>query len=112
MAKQFKLPDGRSLDYHVAGAKDGFPLVFIHGTPGAYLSIPSLEVACEQKDVRLITFSRAGAGGSTRNKGRRIVDVVPDIKALLGHLGVDRCVVGGWSGGGTHTEFAFFAGCD
>lgn len=100
MAEQFKLPDGRNLDYLVSGAKDGFPLVWAHGTPGAYSLIPSLISACEEKGVKIITLSRAGYGGSTRNRGRRVVDVVADIKHLLEHLGVERCVVGGWSGGG------------
>lgn len=90
MAQQLKLPDGRNLDYLVAGAKDGFPLVWIHGTPGAYSPIPSLTATCEKKGVKIITLSRAGYGGSTRNKGRRVVDAVADIKALLGHLGVEQ----------------------
>lgn len=47
-----------------------------------------------------MTLSRAGYGGSTRNKGRRIVDAVSDIQAVNQHLGIERCFVGGWSGGG------------
>jgi len=103
MAQQLQLPDGRNLDYHISGAKDGFPLVWIHGTPGSYPSIPPLVVACEKKGIKLITFSRAGYGGSTRKKGRRIIDGVADIQALKEHLGVERCLVGGWSGGGKPT---------
>ncbi len=29
------LPDGRVLDVDVTGPDDGFPLVFLHGTPGS-----------------------------------------------------------------------------
>lgn len=100
MAKQFTLPDGRILDYSVSGAPDGFPLVWLHGTPGAYTEIPSLVAGCEKKGLKLISFSRAGYGGSSRNKDRRIVDNTADVQALLEHLGHERCVVGGWSGGG------------
>ena len=88
------------MDYSVSGAKDGFPLVWIHGTPGAYLPIPSLAAASERKGIKLITFSRAGYGSSTRKKGRQVVDAVADVLALNEHLGIERCFVGGWSGGG------------
>jgi pimeloyl-ACP methyl ester carboxylesterase len=100
MAQQFELPDGRNIDYLVSGAKDGFPLVWIHGTPGAYITLSSLIAVCEQKGVKLITLSRPGYGGSTRKKGGQVVDTVADIQALIEHLGVERCFVGGWSGGG------------
>lgn len=100
MAQHFRLPDGRNFDYQISGASDGFPLLFVHGTPGAAIPVPSLEVACSKKGLKLVTFSRAGYGGSTRKKGKTIIDDVADIQALVEHLGVDRCFVGGWSGGG------------
>lgn len=101
MALQFQLPDGRNLDYVMHGPKDGIPVVWIHGTPGAYIPTPELTNICEKKNLKLISASRAGYGGSTRNKGRRIVDVVADLHALNQHLGVEQCIVAGWSGGGT-----------
>jgi pimeloyl-ACP methyl ester carboxylesterase len=83
----------------ISGAKDGFPIVWIHGTLGSYMPVPNLEAACEEKGLKVITISRAGFGGSTRKKGRPVVDVVADLQALNEHLGVERCFVGGWSGG-------------
>lgn len=100
MAKHFKLKDGRSLQYDVSGAKNGFPLVWIHGTPGAYTALPSLSAACEKKGLQLVGFSRAGYGDSSRCHGRSIIDIIPDIESLLHHLGHEKCYVGGWSGGG------------
>ena len=100
MAQQFQLPDGRYVDYAVNGPEDGYPLVWIHGTPGAYIPVPNILAACEKKGVKVITLSRAGYGGSSRNKGRKIVDAVADLHALNEHLGVKQCIVGGWSGGG------------
>jgi hypothetical protein len=101
MAQKLQLPDGRNLDYFVGGAQDGFPLIWIHGTPGAYNPLLPFVRACEKKGVKLITFSRAGYGGSTRDKGgRSIVHAINDIRALKQHLGIERCFVGGWSGGG------------
>jgi pimeloyl-ACP methyl ester carboxylesterase len=119
MAKQLSLPDGRTLDYAITGASNGFPLIWHHGTPSGklsiggrillsetfanpfvyrfvgYIAIPSLAAACEKKGVTLVTFSRSGYGGSSRRKGRSIVDDVDDVRALLKHLGYSKCVVGG-----------------
>jgi pimeloyl-ACP methyl ester carboxylesterase len=103
MAQHFQLPNGRRIDYLLSGAQDGFPLVFTHGTPASYHADPVLTATCEKKGVKLITFSRAGYGGSSRHKGRRVLDSVADIRALLDHLGVERCFVGGYSGGGKQT---------
>lgn len=94
------LSDGRSLDYFISGAEDGFPFVFLHGTPGAYLVYPALSHACAKRGLKLITPSRPGYGGSSRRQGRVVIDFVADVKALLDHLGHEKCYIGGWSGGG------------
>lgn len=99
-AQVFTHSDGRKTDYLISGAQDGFPLIYIHGTPGSCTVGPKLSATCEGKGIKLITLSRAGYGGSTRNKGRSVVDAVADIQALLEHLGVKKCLVGGKSGGG------------
>jgi len=49
-----------------------------------------------------VTMSRAGYGASDRHAGRRVVDVVADVAAVLDDLGARRCLVAGWSGGGPH----------
>ncbi|EED12615.1 valacyclovir hydrolase, putative [Talaromyces stipitatus ATCC 10500] len=101
--QQFQLPDGRNLDYCVNGPEDGIPLVWLHGTPSAGIPAPNLVTACAKKGIKVIALSRPGYGGSSRNKGRQVVDTVADIKSLLNHLGVKKCLVGGWSGGGPLT---------
>jgi pimeloyl-ACP methyl ester carboxylesterase len=98
--------DGRKTDYLISGAQDGFPLVFIHGTPGSYTVGSKLSSTCERKGIKLITLSRAGYGGSSRKLGRQVVDAVADIHDLLEHLGVKKCIVAGKSGGG---ESPFFS---
>ena len=50
----------------------------------------------------MVTYSRAGYGDSTRRTGRFVADVVTDVTQVLDHVGVDRCVTAGWSGGGPH----------
>lgn len=96
------LADGRRLELSVSGPAGGVPLVFHHGTPGAATPIRALERAAHERGLRLVTMSRPGYGGSTRLPGRRVVDVVADVTAVLETLGEARCVVAGWSGGGPH----------
>jgi pimeloyl-ACP methyl ester carboxylesterase len=102
MAQQFTLPGGRKIDYFVSGTIDGFPLVWQHSTPGSHVPVPCLEALCKAKGIKLITYSRPGYGGSSRDKGRQVVSCVGDVKALNAHLGLRRCLVGGWSGGGEY----------
>ncbi len=97
-----KLADGRRLDLRIAGPSDGDTLVFFHGTPGAATSGPHLERAATDRGLRLVRWSRPGYGDSTRQPGRSIVDIVDDTKQVLAAVGVQSCLVGGWSGGGPH----------
>ena len=96
------LPDGRFLDVDVSGPEDGFPLVFHHSTPGSVRQFRAIQRAAHDRGLRLVTYSRPGYGASTRQSGRRIVDAAADVTAVLAHLGVRRCIVAGWSGGGPH----------
>ena len=96
------LSDGRSLDVDVSGPEDGMPLVFHHGTPGSVRQFRAIQRAAHDRGLRLVTFSRPGYGASTRRPGRRVVDAVADVAAVLAHLGTPRCLVAGWSGGGPH----------
>ena len=97
------LSDGRQLDYRVSGPDGGTPLVFHHGTPGSVLPARSIERAAHARGLRLVTFSRAGYGASSRQQGRRVVDVVNDTAAVLATIGATESYVAGWSGGGPHT---------
>jgi len=101
-ADHVRLPDGRRLDLRVSGPAGGFPLVFHHGTPGAATPIRELERAAHARGLRLVTTSRPGYGDSSPQPGRRVVDVAADTAAVLAAIGADRCLVGGWSGGGPH----------
>jgi pimeloyl-ACP methyl ester carboxylesterase len=97
------LPDGRSLEIEITGPSGGTPLLFNHGTPGSAHPTRVMQRATSQRGLRLVTWSRPGYAGSTRRPGRRVVDVVDDVNAILDHLEVHRCFVGGASGGGPHT---------
>jgi pimeloyl-ACP methyl ester carboxylesterase len=96
------LPDGRALDIEMSAPADGFPFVFLHGTPGSCTQFRSMQRAAHDRGLRLITFSRAGYGASTRRAGRSVADNTDDVEAVLDHLGVATCLIAGWSGGGPH----------
>jgi len=95
-------PDGRLLDLWVTGPESGVPLVFHHGTPGSGAQLRLMQRAAAQRSLRLVTYSRPGYGGSTRRPGRSVVDAAEDVAAVLDHLGAERTLVAGWSGGGPH----------
>lgn len=97
-----QLSDGRALDYAVEGAPEDPVLLFHHGTPGSGIVQRTLSRAAIDSRLRIVFYSRAGAGGSSRLPGRSVADVVPDLVELLDHLGAERCVTAGWSGGGPH----------
>src|SRR6478735_9102946 len=94
--------DGRSLDLYMAGPPDGDRLAVHSGTPSVPLAYgPSVDLMAE-RGLRYVAFSRAGYGSSTRRPGRSVGDVVDDARVVLDHVGAERVVTIGWSGGGPH----------
>jgi pimeloyl-ACP methyl ester carboxylesterase len=96
-----ELKDGRALDIQDTGG-DGDVLLFHHGTPGSLTQLADMVDAASRHGLRLVTYSRAGYGGSSPHPGRSVAAVVDDMEQVLDHLGADRCVTAGWSGGGPH----------
>ena len=96
------LRDGRVLAIAVSGPPDGVPLLYHHGTPGCLLQPAASQDECARRGLRFVTYSRAGAQGSTRNPGRSVADVASDMEDVLDALGAKRCLVAGKSGGGPH----------
>ena len=95
-------PDGRTLDVYLDGPERAVPLLFHNGTPSSgQLYAPFVEAA-SQRGLTMVSFSRAGYGSSTRNPGRSVADVIPDVAAVLDQLGAQRFYTLGWSGGGPH----------
>ncbi|WP_446664405.1 alpha/beta fold hydrolase [Flexivirga sp. B27] len=96
------LPDGRALDLRINGPEDGPVLVFHHGTPGSVLPRSKMVEQATERGIRLVTYSRAGYGDSARREGRTVADIADDVTAILDHLGVEKAMTAGWSGGGPH----------
>jgi pimeloyl-ACP methyl ester carboxylesterase len=97
-----ELSDGRRLDVRVTGPEEGPVLVFHHGTPGSASGYRIVEDPAHERGLRMVWISRPGYGDSTRQPGRRVVDIVSDTAEVLEALGVDSCLVGGGSSGGPH----------
>jgi pimeloyl-ACP methyl ester carboxylesterase len=98
----FRLPDGRDLEYEVSGSGSGRTVVFHHGMPGSAVPMPAVLDSITARGFRVVTYSRAGYGGSSPAPGRSVADAAADCVALLAHLGVARYLSVGWSTGGPH----------
>ena len=96
------LPDGRTLEAVDEGDERGTLLIFHHGSPGAAVPYEPFHRAAAERGVRLVTVSRAGFGGSSRQAGRSVADAAADAAALADHLDAERFLTLGWSGGGPH----------
>ena len=98
------LRDGRRLDVYVGGADAGpaGTVLYHHGSPNSGILPPAMDAAARDRGLRLIGFSRAGYGGSSRREGRSVADNVTDAVDLLDALDVPWAWVLGWSGGGPH----------
>jgi pimeloyl-ACP methyl ester carboxylesterase len=95
--------DGRMLEVVLSGPPDGDALFSHHGTPGAAeMFDPYVEVSA-QRNLRTITYSRPGYGGSTRIKGRSVASCAADVVAIANALGYDRFYSVGASGGAPHS---------
>ena len=101
MTEHLNLASGARLDYLVEGDGDAL-LVYHHGTPAAGPIPHDLITAAATHGFTLVELVRPGYGESTRQPGRSVADVVPLVEALADHLGHERFVTMGWSGGGPH----------
>lgn len=100
-ASFLELADGQRLDYFLADVGDDL-LIYHHGTPAAGPLAADMVEAARAQGFRIAELVRPGYGESTRQPGRTIADVVPLVEALADHLGAERFVTLGWSGGGPH----------
>src|SRR5438270_9566321 len=93
-------PDGRALAVYEGGRLDGTPVLALHGTPGSGLLYEPHVALAERQGIRLISYDRAGYGGSTPRPDRTIADVTEDVAAIADALGLERFFLWGISGGG------------
>jgi pimeloyl-ACP methyl ester carboxylesterase len=82
--------NGRTLTYCLYGPDEGAPVLFHYGTPGVRLLAPQAVRATVRRGVRLLVPDRPGYGGSSRQRDRRVADVVEGIACLADSVGWDR----------------------
>ncbi|MSW42177.1 MAG: hypothetical protein F2842_08205 [Actinobacteria bacterium] len=77
-------------------------LLHHHGTPAAGPTAPELVRAAHPAGFTVAHVVRPGYGESTRWLGRTVADNIELSAAVADHLGAERFVSLGWSGGGPH----------
>jgi pimeloyl-ACP methyl ester carboxylesterase len=101
-SRRITLADGRRLGFDDFGDPDGTPVLFFHGFGSSrVVRHPDDDIAAEL-GARVIAIDRPGIGLSTRQPGRRVTDFPRDVAELLDVLGIERCSIVAWSGGGPY----------
>jgi pimeloyl-ACP methyl ester carboxylesterase len=100
--RQMELADGRRLGWAEYGAAEGRPVMYFHGWPASRLEPRLLDSDCVGIGVRLIAPDRPGMGLSDFKRGRTISEWPKDVVELAEHLGLEKFVVLGVSGGGPY----------
>jgi pimeloyl-ACP methyl ester carboxylesterase len=99
--EHFIRANGNRLDYYDTYEGDAL-LIYHHGTPAAGPIDGEVLRAAKKYGFRVAELVRPGYINSTREVGRTVADVVPLTLELADHLGFEKFVVMGWSGGGPH----------
>lgn len=102
-AQTMTLPDGRTLGYAEYGDPKGKPIFYFHGFPGSRVEARLMNDQATARKARIIAVDRPGMGLSDFQSERRFADWPRDVTALADHLGLDRFVVAGASGGGPYS---------
>ncbi len=95
--------DGHSLYWEESGARNGIPVIFLHGGPGSGTS-PTQRRFFDPRAYRIVLMDQRGAGKSSPRAGieaNTTQHLVADIEQLRAHLGIDRWLVFGGSWGAT-----------
>lgn len=104
LGESLSLTDGRTLGYHLYGAPDGIPVLYIHGVADSGIMLEGKEdQLAKDMGIRWIAPDRPGVGKSTRQPGRSILSYTDDIRQLAQHLGLKRYYMFGVSGGSAYT---------
>ena len=97
------LSDGRRLGYAEYGDPTGPLVLWFHGTPGGKQQIPLVgRRAASTLGLRLVCVERPGVGDSTDHAYAQIRDWTPDVEEVADHLGHERFLIVGLSGGGPY----------
>ena len=94
-------PDGRTIRLHDSGG-GGPVVVYHHGSPQTGAPLPPVLEAAAARGVRLVSYGRAGYGGTDPVPDRSVAHAAADAAAVVDALEVERFATMGLSGGGPH----------
>ena len=101
--EMFDVGDGHKVYLEQSGARDGYPVVVVHGGPGAGCSA-SMRRYFDPTKYRIIMFDQRGCGRSlpyASIEHNTTWDLVRDMEQIRTHLDVDQWAVFGGSWGAT-----------
>ncbi len=99
LAATVTLRDGRVLCFDDVGDPDGYPIVYVHGTPDSRRARHPDDDVNRRAGIRLVAVDRPGAGGSSPHPDGTVGSFADDVAELAADLGVGRLAVLGWSAG-------------
>ncbi|NUT28976.1 MAG: alpha/beta fold hydrolase [Streptomyces sp.] len=102
MSDHVRTADGRQLRVEVSGDPRGRAVFLLHGMPGSRVGPRPRSMFLYHRGACLISYDRPGYGGSDRNQGRQVADVVQDVSVVADALELDSFAVVGRSGGAPH----------
>lgn len=102
MAQVVKAHDGRQLAVKSLGNPTGRPVFLLHGTPGTLDGPLPRGIFLYRLGIRLISYTRPGYPGSTRQENRTVAHAAADVEAIADELCLEEFSVIGRSGGAPH----------
>jgi len=102
-----QVSDLHAIYYEESGNPNGYPVVYLHGGPGAGIS-PGMRRFFDPEFYRIILFDQRGSGKSTpflELRENTTWDLVADMEKLREHLGIEKWLVCGGSWGSTLSLF-------
>ncbi|MGE0626734.1 MAG: alpha/beta fold hydrolase [Hyphomicrobiaceae bacterium] len=97
-----RLCDGRIVRFAAYGARNGRPVLALHGTPGSRLKFVGAHAIAAEKGLRLICPDRWGYGGTSLHPQPSIDAHAQDMMDLMDRLAVRSCALLAISGGGPY----------
>lgn len=100
---KFAVSNGHILHVEQAGNREGIPVLYLHGGPGAGINA-NFQWPFNTEDYHVVAFDQRGCGYSQPFgclEHNTTADLIEDIEALREHLGIKQWLVFGGSWGAT-----------
>jgi pimeloyl-ACP methyl ester carboxylesterase/DNA-binding CsgD family transcriptional regulator len=96
------LADGRRVAYRTYGEPMGRPIVYLHETLGSSRLPPGTDEQARRRSLYIIAPERPGFGFSDVDPDFSFASVGDDLRCLLDHLRIQRCLLIGFLCGGAY----------